>query len=226
MISNVLELTRDEVSAFGILERDKVSKALTNMTQQMKVLEQKVTGASRNVIQQVNYVIVDLIADTKNIKADYWVTHCGLANNIRTGSKLMMQKRSQSSVFRNLTLITETAGGTEEQKGTNAIQAYKYALTTRDKLISIEDIKSYCRLVLKNEIKSLEVKRGTIISSKPKEGFIRTIEIEIVPNAYDYLGRKYWDSFSVTLKHQIMLRGIDGIEYIVKIKDTDDEQHI
>lgn len=223
MISNVLELTRDEVSAFGILERDKVSKALTNMTQQMKVLEQKVTGASRNVIQQVNYVIVDLIADTKNIKADYWVTHCGLANNIRTGSKLMMQKRSQSSVFRNLTLITETAGGTEEQKGTNAIQAYKYALTTRDKLISIEDIKSYCRLVLKNEIKSLEVKRGTIISSKPKEGFIRTIEIEIIPNAYDYLGKKYWDSFSVTLKHQIMLRGIDGIEYIVRIKDTDDE---
>jgi len=223
MISNVLELTRDEVSAFGILERDKVSKALINMTQQMKILEQKVTGASRNVIQQVNYVIVDLITDTKNIKAEYWVVHCELANNIRIGSKLMMQKRSQSSIFRNLTLMTETVGGNEEQKGTNAIQAYKYALTTRDKLISIEDIKSYCRLALKDQIESIAVKRGTIISNKPKEGFIRTIEIEIIPNAYDDLGKKYWDHFSVTLKHQIMLRGIDGIEYIVNIKNGDYE---
>lgn len=223
MISNVLELTRDEVSAFGILERDKVSKALTNMTQQMKILEQKVSVASRNILHQVNYVIVDLITDTKNIKADYWITHCELANNIRIGSKLMMQKRSQSSFFRDLTLITETIGGNEEQKGTNAIQAYKYALTTRDKLISIEDIKSYCRLALKNEITSLEVRRGTIISAKPKEGFIRTIEIEIIPHDYEYLGQKYWDRFALTLKHQIMVRAIDGIEYIVKIKSIENE---
>ncbi|NAW50022.1 hypothetical protein GNY06_00975 [Elizabethkingia argentiflava] len=218
MISNLLELTRDEVAAFGILEKDEVSNVLTNMTTQMKLLEKKVNSIKQSEVHQLNYVIVDLIADVNNIKADYWVSHCELANNIRAGSELAMLKLSHSSVFRNLTLLTETLGGHEDQKGSNAVEAYKYALTTRDRLITIEDIKSYCQFVLRNPMKSVEVRRVTIISSKPKEGFIRAIEIEIIPDDYHYWGKKYWDHQAVALKHQIMSRGIDGVEYIVKIK--------
>jgi hypothetical protein len=223
MIANVIELTRDEVSAFGILERDKVSKALANMTQQMKILEQKVAGANRDIVQQVNYVIVDLVSASENLRADYWITHCDLANNIRSGTKLMMQKRSQSSIFRNLTLLTETRGGNDEQKGTDAIQAYKYALTTRDKIITMEDVKNFCRFTIKEEIKSIEVKRGIAISNKPKEGFIRTIEIEIVPQHYGYYGENYWKNYSIELKKQIEMRAIDGIEYIIKVMNKDED---
>jgi hypothetical protein len=223
MIANVIELTRDEVSAFGILERDKVSKALTNMTQQMRTLEQKVSSANRDVVQQVNYVIVDLVSASENLKADYWVTHCDLGNNIRSGTKLMMQKRSQSSVFRNLTLLTETKGGNDEQKGTDAIQAYKYALTTRDKIITIEDVKNFCRFFIKEEIRSLDVKRGIAISNKPKEGFIRTIEIEIVPQHYGYYGDSFWKNYAIELRKQIEMRAIDGIEYVIKIINKDEE---
>src|SRR5690554_384131 len=224
MIANVLELTRDEVAAFGILERDEVSKALASMTQQMKVLERKIKGADRSVLQQLNYLIVDLIADTKRIKADYWISHCKLANNIRAGNELTMQKGSQNNISKSLKLVTETVGGNEEQKGANAIEAYKYALTTRDRLITIADIKSFCRLMLKDELKSIEVKRVTIISNKPKEGFIRAIQIDIIPNNYNYLGKKYWDNLSLTLKNQIILRGIDGVEYIVQIKNEGNDE--
>ena len=223
MISNVLELTRDEVSAFGVLERDKVVEALKDMTTQMRVLDQRITNAERSAIQEINYVIANPFENIENLRAAYWVTHCSLANNIRSGTSLTQPKVTAVKVNQNIRLLTGTAGGNEEQKGTNAIQAYKYALTTRDKLMSIEDIKNFCRLMLKNDMKSVNVSRGTIISNRPKEGFIRTIEIEIVPNDYEYLGKKYWDNLSVTLKHQIMLRGIDGIEYIVKINDKDHE---
>ncbi|MEJ5053389.1 type VI secretion system baseplate subunit TssF [Sphingobacterium sp. MYb382] len=221
MIANVLELTRDEVSAFGALGRDKVMETLREMTSQMRGMEQKVTHAERMATQEINYVIVNPHENIENLRSTYWVTHCGLANNIRIGTTLVKPKMADVKDEKQIVLLTNTSGGTEEQQGTNAIQAYKYALTTRDKLISIEDIKNYCRLVLKNDVKSVEVKRGTIISSKPKEGFVRTIEVEIVPNAYEYLGDKYWGDFSDTLKYQIMLRGIDGIEYIVRVKNED-----
>lgn len=223
MIANVLELTRDEVSAFGVLERDKVVEALKDMTKQMRILDQRVTNAERLSIQDINYVIVNPYPQITNLKANYWVTHCSLANNIRSGTVLTQPKMTAIKVSQKLRLLTETTGGTEEQKGTNAIQAYKYALTSRDKLITIEDIKNYCSLTLKDELKNIEVKRGTIISSKPKEGFIRTIEIEIAPTNYAHLGQKYWDDYSLNLKHQIMLRGIDGIEYVVTIKNQDYE---
>ena len=61
------------------------------------------------------------------------------------------------------------------------------------------------------------------MSNKPKEGFIRTIEIEIAPSSYSYLGKTYWENFSITLRNQIMLKGIDGIEYIVNFINRDDD---
>lgn len=223
MILNVLELTRDEVTAFGVLDRDRVVEALQIMTSQMRVLEQKVSNAERSLIQEINYVIVNPYDDVTNLKASYWITHCSFANSIRSGLIMSQPKVTGVNNSQKIKLLTSTIGGGEEQKGTNAIQAYKYALTTRDKLISIEDIKNFCYLMLDSDVRSVEVSRGTIISSKPKEGFVKTIEVEIIPNVYQHLGKLYWDNLSENLKQQIMLRGIDGIEYIVTIKNCDDE---
>lgn len=223
MISNVLEVTRDEVSAFGVLERDKVIDTLRKITMQMKELEQKITKTEKDIIQETTYAIVNPFEKIDNLHAGYWVTQSQWANNIRSGTNLGQSKMTSVKFHKSIKLLTVTDGGNEGQKGTDAIQAYKYALTTRDKLISIEDIKSFCRLTLKNDTKSIVVKRGTIISDKPKEGFVRTIEVEIVPRAYNYFGEKYWINTAMTLKRQIMLRGIDGIEYLVKIKNEDDE---
>ncbi|RQO29736.1 hypothetical protein DBR32_14210 [Taibaiella sp. KBW10] len=222
MIAYVLELTRDEVAAFGALERDKVVEALKNMTLQMKVLEQKVKNNGRAARENTNYIIIDPIGDMEHVRAAYWVTHTTLANNLRPGTRLVQQKISLANVNKNIVLLTETTGGSDEQKGTDAIQAYKYALTTRDKIVSAEDIKNYCRLVLKGELRSVEVKRGTIISDKPKEGFIRSVEISIVPTTYRQYGKHYWADMAMALKNQIVSRAIDGIEYIVHIMDQDD----
>lgn len=224
LIANVLELTRDEVSAFGVLNRDKVVDALMEMTAQMRLLDQRVVNSERSIMQEINYAIVNPYEHVEHLKASYWITQCTIANGLRNGTILSQSKITDVGVGQNIRLLTTTVGGTEEQKGTNAIQAYKYALTTRDKLISIEDIKSFCFLELERaNIKSVIIKRGTIISSRPKEGFIKTLEIEITPQHYAHYGEKYWDNMALTLKHKILHRGIDGIEYIVKIINADEE---
>lgn len=218
MISNVMEATRDEVSAFGVLERDKVVDTLRGITSQMRELDQKIVNAEKAILHETFYAIINPHNNIEHIRADYWVTHCLMGNNLRRGTTLPQPKFKMIKSVPSIKLLTETTGGNEGQTGAKAIQAYKYALTTRDKLISIEDIKSFCYLSMENSIKSVTVKRGTMISQKPKEGFIRTIEIEIIPESYDYLGSKYWEDQAISLKRQIMLRGIDGLEYVVKIK--------
>lgn len=216
MIANVLELTRDEIAAFSLLNRDNVKGLLSEMSDKMKSMIQKVNNAKRSIKQELNYVIMEPVEKTDHTYASFWVTHCTLANHMRPGTELSNQLKSQV-----LVLLSESIGGAEEQKGTDSIQAYKYALTTRDKIISLEDVKNYCRMVLKDELKEVRVKRGTMISNKPKEGFIRTVEVEIIPNNYSFYGRLYWENMANILRNQIILKAIDGIEYVVKITNED-----
>lgn len=216
MIANVLELTRDEIASFSLLNRDNVKGLLSEMSDKMKSMVQKVNNARRTVKQELNYVIMEPVEKTDHTYASFWITHCTLANHMRPGTELSNQLKSQV-----LVLLSETIGGAEEQKGTDSIQAYKYALTTRDKIISLEDVKNYCRMVLKEELKEVRVKRGTMISNKPKEGFIRTVEVEIIPNNYSFYGRVYWENMANILRNQIILKAIDGIEYLVKVSNED-----
>jgi len=216
MIASVLELTRDEIAAFSLLNRDNVKGVLSEMSDKMKSMVQKVNNAKRNIKQELNYVIMEPVEKTDHTYASFWVTYCTLANHMRPGTELSNQLKSQT-----LILLTETLGGAEEQKGTDSIQAYKYALTTRDKIISLEDVKNYCRMVLKDELKDVRVTRGTMISNKPKEGFVRTVEVEIIPQNYTFYGRAYWENMANILRNQIVSKAIDGIEYQVKVTNED-----
>ena len=218
MISNVLELTRDEIAAFSLLNRDNVKGILSEMSDKMKSMVQKVNNAKTNIRQELNYIIMEPVEKTDHTYASFWITHCTFANHMRPGTELLNQLKSQS-----LILLTETIGGAEEQKGTDSIQAYKYALTTRDKIISLEDVKSYVRMVLKDELKDVRVKRGTMISNKPKEGFVRTVEVEVIPQNYSFYGRMYWENMANILRNQIITKAIDGIEYVVKVINEDSD---
>lgn len=123
------------------------------------------------------------------------------------------------SKSKSITFLTESTGGELEQKGSDSIQAYRYALMTRDKIVSIEDIKAYCQMVMKDELKSIKVNRGTIISDKPKEGFVKTIDVSIIAQNYAFYGKSYWDSQATVLMNNIKMRAIDGVIYRVKIEE-------
>lgn len=218
LITQVIELTRDEVSAFGVLDRDKVIEALKKMVYQMRALDQKVKTVNGSVANEVHYVIVEPKSQTEYIQATYWITHCALANNIRKGVQLTQQDKVYTNANRHITLLSTTQGGEREKRGTDAIQAYKYALTTRDKIISKEDVKNYCKMVLQANCKQITIARGIQVSDKPKEGFERTVNIEIVVDNYEDMGTQYWIDYARSLKQEIASRSIDGVTYIIHFK--------
>ena len=214
LMSHVMELLRDEVAAFSIINRDKVKDVLGEISEKMKGLMKKVEIANQELKEEVNYVIIEPVESAAHTYASFWISHCNLANSIRPGTVLNSQKRAQS-----ITLLTQTSGGAEEQKQSDTILAYKYALTTKDKIISVEDVKNYCKMILKDSLKNINVSRGTMISDRPHEGFIRTVDIDIVVQDYSYYGSKYWNDMATTMKNNIKNKAIDGIEYRLKIKE-------
>jgi len=214
LINYSLELTRDEVAAYGNINRDIVRNVLKEMVIHMKRLQRIANIAEGNIQQVPSYVIAEPVVENEYMYAAYWVTNCSRANNLRTG---MVMTSQQCSTLQNgaITLLTNTVGGQEQQRGMGAVQAYKYALTTRDRIITLEDIKNFCRMELRDQIKEITVKKGTGISQKPKEGFIRTLEVNIIPLDYELYNEVYWNSKAKSLKQQIELRAIDGLEYKV-----------
>lgn len=214
LMAHVMELLRDEVAAFSIINRDKVKDVLGEISEKMKGLMQKVEIANQELKEDVNYVIIEPVESAAHTYASFWISHCNMANNIRPGTIFNSQKRAQ-----NLTLLTQTSGGAEEQKQSDTILAYKYALTTKDKIISVEDVKNYCKMILKDSLKKINVSRGTMISDRPHEGFIRTVDINIVVQDYSYYGSKYWNNMATTMKNNIKNKAIDGIEYRLKINE-------
>ncbi len=93
-------------------------------------------------------------------------------------------------------------------------------MSARNKIISNENGKNYCKMELRDEVKKISVKRGTMISDRPKEGFIRTVDVEIIPINYAFYGQKYWDNVADVLKNNIKLKAIDGVEYRVNINEN------
>ena len=214
LMIHVLELTRDEVAAFSVFNRDKVKDVLSEMSDKMKGMIKKVENADKSLVEDVNYVIIEPIDNMVHCYASFWVTHCTLANNVRPSTVLNSQEKTKK-----ITLLTETSGGDLEQKGANSIQAYRYALMTRDKIVSVEDIKAYCQMTMKDDLKSIKVTRGTIISDKPKEGFVKTVDVNIIPQSYAFYGKSYWDNLASVLANNIKMRAIDGVIYRVKITE-------
>jgi hypothetical protein len=212
LLSNVMELLRDEVASFSHFNRDGVKDVLGEIAGKMKGLMIKVEQANQDLKEDVNYVIIEPVENSGHTYATFWMTNCSVANSFRPGTELSSQVNQQK-----IYLLTETSGGLEEQKRSDTILAYKYALTTRDQIISKEDVKNYCKMILRDEVKRIQVKRGTMISDRPKEGFIRTVEVEIEPQNYAYYGQKYWDNLAEVLKKDIKLKAIDGVEYRVNI---------
>lgn len=211
-MEHVMELLRDEVASFSIINRDSARAVLEGMTGRLKSFRKKLDVADRNMEEDYNYVIIEPFMDSKRTYASYWITNCALANNLRPGIRLDAQDNTGSVL-----LITRTRGGAEAQKRGDMILAYRYALTTHDKIISVEDVKNYCRKELKHLLVDIVVKRGTMASLKPSEGFIRTLDVTVFVREYNFYGGSYWAALSVELQKGITSKAIDGMEYRVEI---------
>ena len=74
-------------------------------------------------------------------------------------------------------------------------------------------------MTLKDKLKNINVKRGIMVSDKPKEGFIRTVDINIVIQDYSFYGSKYWNNMQEVLKNNIKSKAIDGVEYRITIQE-------
>jgi hypothetical protein len=187
IIENIIQMLSDESAAFAVLGRDFLASEMKQLQQIIYKLEQQLT--SRQLQRESTpFLVVRPTGKEKinNLLITYWSTTGAQANDIKAGTALQSYKTG--GLYQgNCTLVSATMGGRDRLSATERITAYKAALLSRDRLISMEDIRVFCRLQMGSKAKEVEVAKGVMVQQSVSQGFVRTIDVTIRLDRKSYL---------------------------------------
>jgi len=204
-ISYLLELLRSESAAFSVYGSDFIASTLREMNQLIALMEQKTRGLANSAGEIPHYVIVKPYEGNDMMYAEYWTTYAETANGIRSGTKL--QEYSGTRVKADsLFLLTTTTGGKNRLKPEERVNAFRYGLITRNRIVTKEDIRNLCFYELGNRISSVTVEKGFEMSSEPQQGFFRTIDVTLTASSKEKLGNESWQLLLDQLRTKLQNR--------------------
>jgi hypothetical protein len=217
-ISYLLELLRSESSAFSVYGYDFIATVLREMNQRIALMEQKTKGLATTATELPHYIIAKPFEGHELMFAEYWTTLAELANNIRSGTKLQQYNKSKvrpDSIY----LLSTTIGGKNRLKPEERINAFRYGLITRNRIITKEDIRVFCFHELGSRVSQVLVEKGIEMSSNPKQGFRRTIDIILTPQ-HENLGTNEWQVLCSQLEAKLVNRSGMSNHYRILLREA------
>ncbi len=219
MIKYLMELTRDEIAAFTSINQDFIVRVLEELSKQLNLLEARVEKIENSIRQVPTYLVAEVYDDEDYLHVGYWITQCELANGIRNYTPFLLSNNADiegSSVI----LLSDTLGGREKLQPGDRINAYRYALESRECLVTNEDIRNFCKYELGSKLKDVKFEKGLSLSPYPKQGYLRTLNIKLIPNFYTDLQPKEWNYLAQNLLIKIKSNSPDGVNYKIIVENN------
>jgi len=204
-ISYLLELLRSESAAFSAYGNDFIASTLREMDQRIALMEQKTRVLANNASEIPHYIIAKPYEGNDLMYAEYWTTLAETGNLIRTGTRLVEYNKitvKPDSLF----LLTTTTGGKNRLKPEERVNAFRYGLITRNRIVTKEDIRNFCFYELGSRISKVSVEKGFEMSALPQQGFLRTIDITITALPTERLNNEGWQVLFDQLKSKLQSR--------------------
>lgn len=217
MVSYLLELTRDEVAAFASLDQTFIRTSLETLAKHLKQIENKTAQLDKFIKQSPSYLIVEPISSDDNIQVDYWVTQGVEANNIRQGTEFNCQNNPDVEPM-GAVLVSESFGGREPLQAGDRLNMYRYALSSKNRLVTLEDIRNFCKAEMGNSIKEVKFSKGLEPSPHPNQGYIRSIKINLYPQNVGEFSQHEWKQMAYNLLIKIRNLSPEGYNYSIAIE--------
>jgi hypothetical protein len=218
IVNYLLELTKDEVAAFASMQQDFMFTLLEDLSRQLKLIHTRTENIDMDIRQVPTYLIAESYEDKETLHVDYWVTQGDLGNGLRTGTTLSI-KNSTEIISNSIMLLTDTTGGREKLQAGEKLNAYRYAMSSHERLITNEDIRNFCKYELQGKLKEVKFEKGLSLSEHPKEGYIRTLDIKLQPYRYADHDTLQWNYLTQNLLTKIKNKSPDGIHYRMMVEE-------
>ena len=210
----LLEILRDESVAFSAYGHDTVQLAAQQLNEQIRHLEQLLQQQEGVARELPHYLLVNPYEKFDTLEASYWTTDCEDGNNILAGTHL--QSYDIAYLLNEETmLLTTTTGGQNRPQLANQLAAYRYALMSRDRLVTNEDIRSFAQLELGGLISAVHISKGVTGSGSTKQGFVRTIDVCLTPAPTSQLNDAEWEQLCESLLTKLHSRSGQVAHYRV-----------
>lgn len=219
LVDYLFELLRDEKAAFSAYGPDFLSTILKNLEQNIALIEQKSRSALKDIKELPSYILLKPIDDADILFVDIWVTQAEEANHINAGSRLVVYENNKvnaESIF----FLSQTKGGRTKLNASNRVQAYKYGLTTADRIITKADVINFCRYELGQKLNGITLAKGIMMDNKPNAGFIKTTDIIIEPAENQKLTTQDWEELLSLTLSKLKLRSTMNIHYRMMLKPS------
>ena len=180
ILEYLIDLMHSDIAVFHALKIDGMKQTFADMEQTIALVRNKITDSNARIPEIPTYLIIDAKEKDECIYADYWVTQCEMANNLNYGTRLKplgtIPVENNSCV-----MLRATKGGKSISKNEDRLNAYKYSLTSHDRLFSAADFENFCYMKYGDRIQQVSIRKGIACSNKPNHGLQRTVDICLVP---------------------------------------------
>ncbi|MGE8292569.1 MAG: type VI secretion system baseplate subunit TssF [Sphingobacterium sp.] len=217
LLDYLFELIRDEKAAFASYNADFLNTILRELDKNLALIQQKgkALHLSQNEFKQ--YIVMNAKNDGDLVFTKLWLTHAELANGISVGSQLQLQLGAAKN-YEQLVLLTNSKGGRSRLNRRDSLQAFKYNVTTGDRIVSKNDIINFIKLELGSVVQRVEIKSGVVMDSDPRRGFKKTTDIYVEPDlAFDLEGSEWKDLLDQVLG-KLQVRSSMDVHYRLLVK--------
>ncbi|MCD4696033.1 MAG: hypothetical protein K8S16_07305 [Bacteroidales bacterium] len=178
LIQQMIDSYREEFQAFSKfknINQDSVED-LSNAIRPFEDVLEELYDVS---FDSMPYIMLKTSPENENehVQVNYWLTNGSLANDIDKEENLRYD--SAELMKGKVLLMTTTAGGMDRKRNEELTNDFRYALLTRDRIVTKGDIKALCYKIFDGLVEDIEVKEGITTSSQPNSGMRRSINILI-----------------------------------------------
>ena len=215
MLANMLDTVRDESSSFSALGEDFLSSIIRELNQTIARLEAKV-GRDDVTESPIPYLVIKQAQQSENVFVEYWTCHGSQANRIPAGSKLSVYAEANVQKDR-VYLLTTTQGGKDRLKASEKINHYRKSLLSRNRIVTLEDVRAMCLKEIGEMGHAMEVRRSFMLSNAPNAGFLRCIEVEIKPSKKGEYNAKEWELRGEQLRAMLEAQSVGNLPFRIII---------
>ena len=219
LLNYLLELLRSESAAFAAYGYDFIATTLKEMNQKIALMEQRTNGFAHTAAEIPNYIIVKPLAGRDMMHAEYWTTLSEAANMLRAGTRMQLSKGVKVKQD-TIVLMTTTTGGKSRLRPEERLNAFRYGIMTRNRIITREDIRSFCLYDMGEKISKVDVGRGFELPEPSSQTFRRTIDVILTPSGTDALEKESWQLLCDQLKSKLQLRSGMSSNYRIVLRET------
>jgi len=182
VLYQLLELLRDEVTAFNAIGEDFLASILREVAQNMARIEQKLGAKKASETTAQPFLVIRGDKNPDVLFISYWSTLAEQANGIPAGTRLQSYAASGVSGG-DIVMLTRSSDGKARPDETDYVNQLRKNIVTRNRLVTLEDVRAFCAAELGDRLRKVQVKPHFMPGKMPGQGFVRCLQIGLTPAA-------------------------------------------